>query len=132
MHLSHVNNVGGCQGLDGLSSLDGLMISDTRCWWGIGTVFPIPRLINSFLWGWMCLEFSLIELLFLRRQVETSVKESQRLILKYQRFSDNRYDAVFEEKKAIAESELSVMRSLLSRLNDEIAFRSLLSGGAAN
>lgn len=54
------------------------------------------------------------------------------MILKYQRFSDNRYDAVFEEKKAIAESELSVMRSLLSRLNDEIAFRSLLSGGAAN
>lgn len=80
----------------------------------------------------MCLEFSLIELLFLRRQVETSVKESQRLILKYQRFSDNRYDAVFEEKKAIAESELSVMRSLLSRLNDEIALRSLLAGGAAN
>lgn len=78
------------------------------------------------------MEFSLIELLFLRRQVETSVKESQRMILKYQRFSDNRYDAVFEEKKAIAESELSVMRSLLSRLNDEIAFRSLLSGGAAN
>lgn len=78
------------------------------------------------------MEFSLIELLFLRRQVETSVKESQRLILKYQRFSDNRYDAVFEEKKAIAESELSVMRSLLSRLNDEIALRSLLAGGAAN
>lgn len=73
-----------------------------------------------------------MELLFLRRQVETSVKESQRLILKYQRFSDNRYDAVFEEKKAIAESELSVMRSLLSRLNDEIALRSLLSGGTAN
>lgn len=54
------------------------------------------------------------------------------MILKYQRFSDNRYDVVFEEKKAIAESELSVMRSLLSRLNDEIAFRSLLSGGVAN
>lgn len=80
----------------------------------------------------MHLEFSLIELLFLRRQVETSVRESQRLILKYQRFSDNRYDAVFEEKKAIAESELSVMRALLSRLNDEIALRSLLSGGTAN
>lgn len=78
------------------------------------------------------MEFSLIELLFLRRQVETSVRESQRLILKYQRFSDNRYDAVFEEKKAIAESELSVMRALLSRLNDEIALRSLLSGGTAN
>lgn len=46
-----MNNVGGCQGLDGLSSLDGLMISDTRCWWGIGTVFPIPHLINSFFVG---------------------------------------------------------------------------------
>lgn len=67
-----------------------------------------------------------MELLFLRRQVENSVKESQRLIVKYKRFSDNRYDAVFEEKKAIAESELSVMHSLLSRLNDEIAFQSLL------
>lgn len=72
------------------------------------------------------MDFSWLELLYLRRMVERNIIDLHRRVLKYSRLGDN-YDSAFEAKKAVAESELSAMRSLLSRINDEIALRSLLA-----
>lgn len=75
----------------------------------------------------MRLDFSRLELLYLRRMVQRNIIDLRRRVLKYERLGDNTYDGMFEEKKALAESELSAMCSLLSRINDEIAIRSLLA-----
>lgn len=73
------------------------------------------------------MQFSQLELLFLRRLVASNIDLVSHRIQKYTRYQEGPSGEVYEEKKSLACSELSAMRSLLSKIDDEIALRSLLT-----
>lgn len=65
--------------------------------------------------------FEKMELLFLRRMVSSNIRDLERRLEKYNRMLATCYGDDFQEKIALANSELRSMRSILSRLDDEIS-----------
>lgn len=72
------------------------------------------------------IEFTRLELLFLRRMVSSDIRDSERRLERCERLLSSQYEEAMQEKIAITTSELRNMRSILSRLDDEISRIALL------
>lgn len=72
------------------------------------------------------MDLSDLELLYMRHLVVQNIESVQRRLYKYQRYSEaGHFDDVYQEKVALAETEMKCMYSLRDKLNYEISVRSL-------
>lgn len=66
--------------------------------------------------------FTMIELLHLRRITERYIDDQERSLARINRLRDTRiFDEVMEERRALVESELRIIKDLEKRFADEIA-----------
>ncbi|MCI8661545.1 MAG: hypothetical protein HFG54_15100 [Lachnospiraceae bacterium] len=67
------------------------------------------------------IDFTKLELLFLQKMISSNIRDLERRIERNERLLSTIYREDVQEKIAITSSELRNMRSILSRLEDEIS-----------
>lgn len=109
------------------------MISLTTLLYAVGCVVvvrPVGATQGGPLARWRCcgtkVEFTTMELLFLRRMVILELDAAKSRVNKYNRYSRGDYVEIYQEKAALAEVQAQQLESVLTKLNGAIALSDLL------